>query len=315
MLSRFDRLVLAHVERSPWTNAYGAARTILALGTALTLIFSNTETLFRPGAGIPETPLCLGIMRFSAYCLAPRAYVGLTQAVLVVALLVIATGWRPRWTCLPHWWISASFAVAPTIPDGGDQVTQLLTLLLVPVALTDARRWHWSAPQPTAGREIGSLVAWSSLFVVRMQVAGIYLQSSLGKLAVTEWVDGTAMYYWFTDPAFGLPAWSRGLLLPVVALPVGVALLTWGTIAFEFTLALGLVLSVRARGVLLPLGIAFHLLIGLLMGLGSFALAMIAALVLYLHPAERPLALPFHRLSWNVPQTVRSRFAPRVRPA
>src|SRR6266513_2297227 len=78
---------------------------------------------------------------------------------------------------------------------------ETLALLLVPVTVTDPRAWHWqSAPQTP--RPIASLVAWSALFVARLQVAGIYFDSSLAKLATPVWADGTAFYYWSTDPAF-----------------------------------------------------------------------------------------------------------------
>src|SRR5207302_185206 len=158
---------------SPWTNVYGVARTMLALATAATLITSSTETLFRPALGFPGVPACVGAGRLSFFCLIPRADLALAQAIAAAILLVVASGWRPRLTGVPHWWISYSFAVSATIPDGGDQVTQILALLLVPVTLTDPRGWHWQSAPQTA-RPIASLVAWSALFVARLQVAGIY---------------------------------------------------------------------------------------------------------------------------------------------
>src|SRR2546430_12194336 len=166
----------------------------------------SPEPLFPPAGGFGGVPACVGAGRLSFFCLIPREDLALGQAIAAVILLVVASGWRPRLTGVPHWWISYSFAVSATIPDGGDQVIQILALLLVPVNLTDPRAWHWqSAPQTP--RPIASLVAWSALFVARLQVAGIYFDSSLAKLATPVWVDGTALYYLATDPAFGLPRW------------------------------------------------------------------------------------------------------------
>jgi antimicrobial peptide system SdpB family protein len=213
----------------------------------------------------------------------PHEDLRLAQLVAAAVLLVVASGWRPRLTGIPHWWISYSFAVSATIPDGGDQVTQILALLLVPVTLTDPRAWHWQRA-PRAARPLSAIIAWSALFVARLQVAGIYLDSSLSKLGTPEWVDGTAFYYWSTDPAFGTPLWMRGLLEPVIASPLGVALLTWGPVALELAIALGLVLDARSRRRLLPGGIAFHAGIAVMIGLVSFAVAMCAALILFLRP-------------------------------
>jgi len=46
-------------------------------------------------------------------------------------------------------------------------------------------------------------------------------------------------------------------------------------------------------GILLVLGISFHLLIAITMGLISFGMAMIAALILYLRPFEKEFSFPF----------------------
>jgi len=286
MLTRFGTWAETLAMTSPWTNVYGVARTVLALATAATLITSSTETLFRPALGFPGVPACVGAGRLSFFCLIPREDLALGQAIAAVILLVVASGWRPRLTGVPHWWISYSFAVSATIPDGGDQVIQILALLLVPVTVTDPRAWHWqSAPQTP--RPIASLVAWSALFVARLQVAGIYFDSSLAKLATPVWADGTAFYYWSTDPAFGTPWWMRGLIEPVITSSLGVALLTWGPLALEFAIALGLVLDQRARSRLLVLGIGFHAGIAVMIGLVSFAIAMWGALILFLRPMRQ----------------------------
>ncbi len=72
---------------------------------------------------------------------------------------------------------------------------------------------------------------------------------------------------------------------------------TWGTMVLEFCLALGLILPRRRWRPLLLAGLALHAGIGLLMGLWSFALAMAGALVLFLHPWEKPFTLPAQHLA------------------
>src|SRR5438445_7830956 len=286
VLSRLCRWAEALAMTSPWTNVYGVARTMLALATAATLITSSAETLFRPALGFPGVPACVGAGRLSFFCLIPRADLALAQAIAAAILLVVASGWRPRLTGVPHWWISYSFAVSATSPDGGGQAIQILALLLVPVPVTGPRAWHWQSAPPTA-RPIASLVAWSALFVARLQVAGIYFDSSLAKLATPVWADGTAFYYWSTDPAFGTPWWMRGLIEPSITSSLGVALLTWGPLALEFAIALGLVLDQRARSRLLVLGVGFHAGIAVMIGLVSCAIATWAGPILLLRPMRQ----------------------------
>jgi sporulation delaying protein B len=290
VLTRLAIFVTERAQGAPISNVVGVARTLLAVGTALTLAASSTETLFRPAFGLPPAPYCHAAGAVSLFCVIPREHLDLARLAAVAILLIVASGWRPRWTAVPHWWVSFSIAGSITIPDGGDQVTTVITMLLIPVVLADGRRWHWSAPTPTG--PYATLLARSGLFVIRLQVAGIYLHASLAKLAVPEWQDGTALYYWLSDPAFGPAPWLRALVLPIVSRGFPVALMTWGPVALEFCLAVALVLDKRHWRYLLLAGVGFHIGIALLMGLVSFALAMCAALVLYLRPMERPFG-PF----------------------
>lgn len=272
---------------SPWTNVYGLARTLAALCTLTTLLASDTSSLFRPAQGVPDFPYCEGVTAYSLFCVTD---VSVAHPVAVAILLVAASGWQPRLTALPHWWVAASFQASSTVPDGGDQVAAVLTLLILPIALTDRRAWHWGAPQPVRD-PAWSLVAWSALMVVRLQVAGIYLQASVAKLGRQEWADGTAVYYWFGDPLFGSPGWAAGVTEWLTASPLGVAMLTWGAVAVEFALFLGLVARRAVRPYLLVAGLVLHTCIGVLMGLGSFALAMFACLVVHLRPLDQPFRL------------------------
>ena len=97
------------------------------------------------------------------------------------------------------------------------------------------------------------------------------------------------------DPLFGLPEWARGVMEPVLLLPLGVQVLTWGPLVIEFLLFAGLFMTRRHWSWLLWLGLSLHFGIGLFMGLWSFAFAMFGCLVLYLRPLDRPLTMPWPR--------------------
>lgn len=300
MLARLGQAVSPWFDRSPWTAVYGVARTLLALGTLGTLTFTSTTSLFTPAQGLPAAPYCTGVVRAAVYCLVPGDELEIGRWVSVAILLVVISGWRPRWTAIPHWWVCFSLATAATIPDGGDQITTNLAMLIIPIALTDPRRWHWQAPAAARpGATWSPLVAWSSGFVIRLQVAGLYFQACVAKLSHDEWANGTALYYWMTDPLFGLPGWAEGFMRPVLLSPYGVQALTWGPLMVEFAMFCGLFASRGVRPWLLITGVMFHLGIGTFMGLWSFALAMIGALVLYLRPLDDPFVWPKRLATWD----------------
>lgn len=295
MLTAFGRCVRDWTARLPWTNVVGLARTLLALGTLGTLAANATDTLFRPTALSPEVISCSGASGMGLFCLDLPGGLNVARWIGVAILVVVASGWRPRWTALPHWWVSFSVMWSITPTDGGDQVTAVLTFLLLPFLLTDGRRWHWTAPALATASDHGGyrrLIAHFTLVVVRLQVAAIYFHAAIAKMGVPEWADGTALYYWMTSPITGSPAWLDPIVNPIITSAAGVSALTWGTMLLELVLGLALVLPRWTWRPLLLGGLLLHASITVAIGLLSFSLAMAGALVLYLCPADQPLQLP-----------------------
>lgn len=277
----------------PWTNVYGLARTLVALGTAGTLAFSSTATLFRPVVGLGDHPGCTGVRSVGAFCLVPQDRINWVQWACVAVLLIVASGWRPRITAVPHAYLAFSVYTGIAIGDGGDQMATVLALALVLPALGDKRRWHWQPPGPTDTSRIAwALIGISALFMARIQMSFVYFQAAVAKLPHAEWADGTGMYYWMNSITFGAPGWLRPLVLPAVSTPLGTALVTWVPLLIEISLAATLLLPQRARWALLTAGIAFHLSTAVLMGLWSFALSMCGGLVLLCVPLGGTLYRP-----------------------
>ncbi|MFK3983262.1 sporulation-delaying protein SdpB family protein [Micromonospora sp. NPDC050397] len=287
-LGRWARPRLAE---APWGSGLGLARTLLALATLGTLLATSSSVLLSPLADGTKGAVCAGPMQAGLWCVVPAWQGEAARWLSVAVLLVVASGWRPRFTGVLHWWVSWSLLVNTSIVDGGDQVTAVLTLLLIPVTLTDPRRWHWSRP-PVREPGLARLVACVVLILVQVQVAVLYLHASVAKLGVREWADGTSLYYWLRNPTFGAPDWLRPLVDVVTDSSLGVALLTWGSVALEFALALAILLGPAAKRRLLVAGLLFHASIAIAMGLISFSTAMGAALLLYLLPIGHHLSPP-----------------------
>lgn len=273
-----------------WSNTIGIARSLLAAGLFLTFLFNDLEQLIYPLGREEASPLFTGsefLKELNLFRLLDFNLL-LAENIAMVTLLLVVIGWRPRITCILHWWVTFSYATCAIVLDGGDQIAQVLTLLLIPICLTDSRKWHWKASPKidSLGQKIKSMIAWSTLLVIQLQVALIYFHAAIGKMRVEEWMNGTSLFYWIQNPTFGLGTELEAIFIPFFAKGWIVTPITWGTLLFELILFMALIMSKKHKKILLPLGILFHLGIILLFGLFSFFFIMSAALLLYLGPKE-----------------------------
>lgn len=295
MLSSIGSAAKTWVRGNPWTNVYGVARSLIALQAALMLAANRASTLFPPAVGVPNPPTCTSITNLSLFCLVPADALDVARWIAVFVLLVVASGWRPRITGILHWWLAFSLMSTGVVITGGEAIAALLTFLLLPMTLTDPRRWHWTSLSSSEWKQTSPyrrLVAWGAYVLVRIQIAAVYFHSAVGKVTVDEWVNGTAVYYWLADPSFGLAGWIEPFVMPVLTTSVGVVLATWGPLLLEFFLFAGLVTDKRGWPFLLGLGIALHLGIAVLHGLVGFSTVMVGALILYLRPLDEPFVWP-----------------------
>lgn len=266
-----------------WTNTVAIARCSLAFGTLLTLVTNDTEILF---------PVCNGIDILNIFCLTGNVELG--KWIAVATLLAVIWGIYPRITCLMHWWVSYSFIRSVAVPDGGDHITAILTLLLLPYCLADSRKSHWDYFE-TRDNQVGdharAAIAIVSLGLIRIQVAIIYLNAAAAKVSITEWANGTAVYYWFSHPVFGAPDFLSPLITPGIQNSIVVTVITWAAVMLEFVLFAALFMKNRYRRPLLVTGIAFHFGILLIHGLVSFFFAMLGSLLLLLANTQMQIQL------------------------
>ena len=122
-----------------WTNVYGTARSLLALGTLLTFLTTKTDVLF---VEIGMRDGFCDALQISLFCLVENFLISKLIAIFILILVVI--GWRPQITSIFHCWIMYSFANSATILDGGDHIGLIISLLILPISLTDKRKWHWN---------------------------------------------------------------------------------------------------------------------------------------------------------------------------
>lgn len=273
----------------PWTNVYGVARSLLATGTLLTLLVNPFESLFY-STSVTRPIYVTGdyLTSINYFKIFDPLTSDLSKPLALFLLILVIIGWRPRITGLLHLWISWSFMITCGIIDGGDQITSILSLLILPICLSDSRKWHWSRVNLDTIRfnQYSQIAILSLLVMIRIQVCVIYFHSVVAKFKVPDWINGTAVWYWFKDPGFGLNHYQTLMLNPILRSPIGIIVLTWGAVLFELLLALALFLEKTKRKYLLLPGIMFHFAILFCHGLFSFFFAMAAALILYLRPVN-----------------------------
>lgn len=275
-----SRIIDSFQKYNPWTNVYGLARSLLAFGTLLTLIFNDSNALFKSVLGSMDCPSCYGLSRISIFCLLNETSLETARLISIIILLIVISGWRPRLTGVLHWWISFSFFTTSNLLDGGDQVASVLTFLLIPMTLTDSRKFHWNKRKNLKDVNIFFLIiANVTFYVVQLQVAIIYFHAAIGKLAVKEWLDGTALYYFMQDPLFAI---LPSNLLALFKNSFILTTCTWGVVIFELAVFVSFFMPKKDRTVLLYIGIVFHFLIMLIFGLVTFFFSMAAALLLLL---------------------------------
>jgi hypothetical protein len=193
----------------------------------------------------------------------------------LVTSVAVAIGVGGRSVLAAHYVLLWSlFMTNPSFMDGGDAVLSACTVFLlctrcysrftlVPDRLTDAKK----TDQPVV-----SVLHNTGVLLIAAQLCIVYLMAGLYKVQGTLWQDGTALYYILRVPEFFWPGvtpllFSQGWLMVISAYGVVLASIFFPVLVF----------FQAGRGVAVIVMIALHAGIGLMMGLTSFALIMIAA--------------------------------------
>lgn len=270
---------------SPFTPVYGLARSVLALGSLITLAFTNIyfyiDKQMLEKAALNNNSLT----RFSLFRVIDFDDQYLVQFLAILILLAVISGYFPKITGILHWWVSWSFNSSAILVDGGDQLAAVLTFLLVPVTLLDNRSNHWSKTKFNSTANT-NLVANVFLLMICLQMSVVYLQAAVEKIyKINEWVSGTAIYYFMNDPLFGAPSWMLPIISPLLNSKF-VFFICWSVIILEFFLAAALVMDRQKKKILFYVAVLFHFLIIVNMGLFSFFCSMLGGLVIYLIPRD-----------------------------
>ncbi|MEH7109304.1 sporulation-delaying protein SdpB family protein [Bacillus sp. JJ1764] len=286
MFQTIEKLILCWKLKNPWTNVYGLARSIIAFSSMVTLILNRPELLFKPSSASIKFPICE--TGFSAFCFAQNNYfyLNIIRWIFIFLLILVVSGWRPRFTGVLHWYVTYSMQASMVVIDGGEQAASVIAFLLIPITLTDNRKWHWDASENHFSPGIYSkIIAYISFFFIRLQVAIIYFHSTIAKLKNKEWIDGTAVYYYSREKTVGFNSFFDYITHSIIASPL-VVIPTWGTLLVQIVIFCSLFAPKKYWRTIFIIAISMHEIFALMLGLISFSMIMTGVLILYLIPID-----------------------------
>jgi hypothetical protein len=299
---------------------YGLAVLRIGYGVVLLghLLVNHTDRRLLWG---PESPWTADLMReslledgtFSLFAASDSVvYFEILYHLFIVLVAMFLLGWRTRWvTPLVAVMVWSWHERQPWILDGGDNLMQLVLIYLCFAELSgrwslDARRRAKSEDTvlgpPTHNLRwcLATILHNAALLASLLQVSILYMNAGLLKIRGEMWQEGTALYYILRVEEFQPFPWlSRLVYDNALFVTAG----TYAAVFIQITFPL-LMLNTVTRRLGLVAVTGMHAGIGLLMGLSSFSLIMIATDLLFVR------GVTYQRLARLVGAAYR-RFAPR----
>ena len=282
MLKKIDSYLDFLTSEFRFNSIIYLGRSILALSLILTLLFNSTEVLF--GVSLDSMEKNWSVLNFISFF---HHFVGhfLTKVIALGILFLVLIGWRPRYTCLFHFWLIKTFSYSCSVVEGGDQLHANLAMILIPICLMDNRKWCWSPETLTSNNsiilKIRNISSWFMLHLMRLQIAGLYFHAAVGKIPSEEWANGNAVYYWFWHPYLGASDFVKSIFGNLFKNDLFILLINHGTLVIEICLFASFIGNKSARKFLFILGLIFHISIFFVHGLFSFMITMFGALLIF----------------------------------
>lgn len=212
----------------------------------------------------------------------PDAYVSCVHIGLIILLALATLGYSNRFFLLLTWVIHQGVLNRNyAINFGADSIGGLFLFYL---AFTNACEYYTLKNVKTS--KVGAIKPKSDDLssmvyrLIQIQLCVIYIYTGFEKLKGNSWWDGTALWTVFANPQF-----SEFDLKFMSHFPWFFPIGTFLTVIFEvYFVAMVWHPTLRKYG--LGAGVAFHLAIGVLLGLMPFSLIMLSTYILFLRQEE-----------------------------
>ncbi|MBP2834091.1 hypothetical protein J8281_17980 [Aquimarina sp. U1-2] len=291
------------IHRINSNNTITLARALLATGIIITLLFNTMSDLFPEHHILEIKDNASGLMKLNYFLWFEN--LSIPYYFSIVSLIIAICGFFPRYLSIVQSWVTYSVFHTMLIVEGGDQISVILSLLMIPVCILDTRSNGWkmirTKVKPDHRKGFWYYNAKCALLFIAVQMAVLYLNAGISKIFAAEWDSGTAVYYWFYDTTFGAPIWVKNSIGFLFTNKYSVSFINWGVIFLELSLFITLFLKQDKKYIFFILGIIFHFFIILIHGLPTFFLAMSAGLILYCFRLDKSIQenLNFIKISFT----------------
>ena len=288
MIALTDRLIERLKNTNVHTPRIAIVRFLLALGLLLTLLANDVNVIANhnykklPGYSTHysnQSSSCLKKVDIFTVMAPEKA-----RIIVAIMLILVMTGLAPQITGFLFFWACFSFHNYYIILNGGDDIAMVLSLLLLPVCITDPRFNQWKRVKNRPSKR--NIIAGIAMFAIQLQAAWLYFDACIPKLWLKEWRDGTAVYYFTSHYRLGAHGWLQQFN-EIFTLSPFVRLITWSVLLLELLLSMCIFFPVKTRQKFLYPAIFFHFLIVINFGLLSFFFSISALLILYLYNDKR----------------------------
>lgn len=261
-------------QSSPYSYKFQIPRTIIAIAQLINLTFTNPEYYFNN----VKTKLV-------AQDLFPTLFTAKFGVILAfIILLWVLSGYFSQISCILHAYVSYSFLYDSKIIEGGDQIALIITILLIPICLCDQRITIWACKKFNYKiPEFLNLISLSCFQVIKIQIAIVYLFAGVVKANVSEWTEGSAIYYWLNH-TMGTTDFLLNIFNFLINSNAISPLLTWSALILEFLLFGSIFMKQSQKNSLFYIAVLFHIFIAVFFGLWAFSLIMISSLMFLLTP-------------------------------
>jgi antimicrobial peptide system SdpB family protein len=261
-------------QSSPYSYKYQIPRAIIAIAQLINLTFTNPEYYFNN----IKTKLVYQDLLPTLF----TTKLGVILAIII--LLWVISGYFSQISSILHAYVSYSFLYDSKIIEGGDQVALIITILLIPICLLDNKVNLWSSKTFNYKiPEFLNLISMSCFQVIKIQIAIVYLFAGVVKANVSEWIEGSAIYYWLNH-TMGTTDYLLNIFSYLINSNTFSQILTWLTLILEFLLFGSIFMLQKQKNQLFYIAIFFHISIAVFFGLWAFSLIMISSLMFLFTP-------------------------------
>lgn len=195
----------------------------------------------------------------------------------IVTCILFFLGVGGRLTTAAHYvFVISLFLRNPALLDGGDNLSYLVLLYLLPVNCTAVLSIRRTEPVPK-GAEVAVVLHNMGIVLIALQIFILYLASAMYKIQGRLWQDGTALYYIWRVPEFSWPLVTDHL----VRYGWLIVMATYFSVLFQLLFPV-LVAIRETRVATILMAVLFHATIGITMGLTSFSIYMVATEAIFL---------------------------------